>query len=172
MACHGTGDDFSVKYEFTGMSVENAQNLGELPEPTSLDSIPAVAYVIRVNLFSDILAEGSAAADTDHPPENFNHVDSIEVTSSSNFGIGFPSGSSLNDNFIQFNSSYFHTFSLDQLRITNYWNEDYKSNPVPSKIELMLLTPPALPSTHVFTVKLYLEDGSVHIDSTAQILLY
>lgn len=170
--CHGSKNDFSVIYKFTGMSVENAENFGDLPNPTSLDSVPAVSYAIRVNLFSEIIAEGSAHADYDHPPENHNWIKSINITSNSDFGIDFPAGTSLNEKFIYFNGSYFHTYTLDQLYVTNSFNDDYSENPVPDKMDLLLISPPPLSSTHIFIVEMFLFDGTVIIDSTSQIKLY
>jgi len=170
--CHGNKNDFSVKYKYTGIAVENAQNLGDFPYPTTQDSIAEVAYATRVNLFTEIIAKGSAHADYDHPIENLNRLDSINVKSNADFGLGFPIGSSLNENFICFNGSYFTSSSLDVLSLPSTSNKDYTENSVPNKFDLLLMSPPSLPSTHKFTIQLFLMDGTILIDSTTQIKLY
>ena len=172
LACHGSENDFSVKYEFTAISLENAENTGAQPATTTVDSIPAEAYLIKVNLTSETIAEGTAYADSDHPAENLNPFDSIHVTSNASFGASYPAGSILNEKFVLFNGDYFHVTALDQLSITNSWKDNYDDYPIPGHVHLMLIEPPTLPSTHVFTVQFFLEDGTILVDSTSQITLY
>lgn len=170
-SCHGSKNDFSVRYEYNGMNVENAQNLGSHPVPTTLDSIPSTTYAIRVNLDILIHEQGRSEADYDHPVENKNRIDSILVTSSQDFDINSPSGSSLNDKFMCFNGSYFSTSSLDILKLYPTTNNDYMVNSVIDKFDLLLITPPALQSIQKFTVQLFLKDGTVLTDSTNQVTL-
>lgn len=171
-ACHGSKNDFSYIFKFTGITIEHGENLGALPQTTSMDSIPASAYVIRVNLFSEILAEGKAGPDQDHPVECENSIASLSITSNVDFGTNYPAGTSLNDLFIYFNSSYFNTWTLNDFTVTNAQNSDYAKNPIPQKMDLLLMNPPPLPVNCKFTVAISTYDGTIYTDSTTMIKLY
>ena len=43
--------NISIDYQFTDRTVEHAQNVGDVSMVSTLDAIPAEAYVLRLNLF-------------------------------------------------------------------------------------------------------------------------
>jgi len=169
-SCHGGPNDFSFKYEFTGVSVFNGHNLNEDPEISSLDSIPLNTYVTEVILAHEIMAEGHGIADWDHPPENLNRIDSLAVTSNADFNINYPAGSLLNDNFMYFSTSYFNLKPLDNFQPSEA-NSNY-AKPISDTLHFVLMEEVAYSTTHIFKIELFLDDGTVLTDSTDQIKLY
>jgi len=169
LSCEG---DYSITYEFTGLSIEHAENTGEAPAVTNVDSIPANAYVLRLNLYPKELSRSGRYLDRETPPTNVNAPDSILVISNMDFDSDHPAGTSLNDFFLIFNHSYFYTSDLEDLLITNQHYDGYYDTPWPEFADLLLTTPPEISGNHKFFVYLRLKDGTEFIDSTNAIKLY
>lgn len=166
-------EDYSIRYVFTNLTLENLDNTGELPLPTNSISVPANAYGIRLNLYPVIVSKGDMLIDAyEYPPQNINYIDSIRVTSNNDFNPSHPAGASLNDLFIYFNRSYFSTSTLEAMSIQNNYHEDFYEHPIPDYADLLLISLPDTPSTHVFTVEIHMLDKTVYTNITPPVTLF
>jgi hypothetical protein len=168
--CEG---DISIDYEFTDLTVEHAENTGDVPVINALDSIPAAAYVLRLNLFPVEVSRGRGRyLDTETPPRNVNWPDSIHVTADIDFDAEHPAGTSLNDYFIIFNHNYMHTSTLDELHITNQYSHLFYDDPLPKYADLLLMELPTETGNFAFTVYFELKDGTNYLKTTESIRIY
>ena len=170
IGCHGSKNDFSYKYKFTDVKIENAHTYGEYPAVSNLDSISKEAYAIQVVLSHEIIAEGHGYADSDHPPENLNPFDSLVISSNNDLSSTYTSGDNYNDNFMYFNGDFFRLKSIDKGRLTESENSYRKA--ITDTIHLLLYEPNVFSNPHSFKVDFHFHDGSVLSDSTEQIKLF
>lgn len=155
------------------MAAENAENTGAVPVVNTLDSIPASAYVIRLNLFPvEVSRSKGRYFDTETPPRNTNWPLSIVVTANIDFDSEHPAGTSLSDYFVIFNHSYMHTSPLDDPFITNRYTHLFYEEPMPSYADLMLMQVPDFSGDFTFTVSMELNDGTIYSHSTEIIRIY
>lgn len=168
-SCEG---DIFIRYHFTGLSVENAQNMGELPAVSIGDSIPKEAYVLRMNLFPVETERTGRYLDTESPPFNANPIDSIFIYSDKEFNDTLPVGSLLNDLFLIYNGNYMNTSDLNKLEITNVYSGRFNEEPVPKYADLLLMIPPDSTQYFRFYVRIRLNDGTMFLDTTDQVKLY
>ena len=103
---------------------------------------------------------------------NENPLDSILVSSNYDFDGTQVAGVSLNKNFVYYNDSYLNLSPLDEMRVTNSTHDNFLDDPIPKKIDLLLVSPPNLPSYQQFKMKFFFRDGSTKEDSTSKIYLY
>lgn len=165
-------DDFSIIYEYTGLEAKNAHNLGERPVVTNWDTIPANTYTIQLAVFPVVVAEGDYhVTDPERYPRNVKSIDSIAITSSSNFNVEYPAGTNLNELFIVFNESYFCTTSVNSFNFHRRCAEDYKDNPITEFIDLMLIGSPSEENEYVFTIDFYFSDDSSFSANTPKVVL-
>ncbi len=170
LSCEG---DISLDYKFTDLTVENAENTGDVPVVNTLDSIPAVAYVIRMNLFPEEVSRSRGRYfDTETPPHNINRPDSINVFSNIDFDSEHPAGTSLNDYFVIFNHSYLNTSPLSDPYITNQYSHLFYENPMPNYADLLLMELPEESRDFEFTVYMKLADGTTFSKTTNLIRIY
>lgn len=166
-------NDASISFRFTDLKLEHAINDSVYPTPTSLDSIPAEGYVLRMNLFPFESYNDGGDLDFEHPPQNTNKPISILVTSNDHFDQNHSAGDTLNDLFLIFNDSYYNTSTLDELEIGGGYNPNYSvQRPYPEHADLLLMKKPNLSEYHSFKVELLMRDSTVFIDSTSIIKLY
>jgi len=168
----GCEGDYSITYKITGLEVGHAENTGEVPVENTLDSIPGIAYAIRLNLFPIETSRTGRYLDRETPPSNTNPPDSIHVTCDKEFSSSYPVGSFLNSILLVYNHSYFNVRTLDNVYFTNQYYEGYYDQPLPEFADLLLIESPELSQDYKFYVTLYLSDGTVFIDSTTNIHLY
>ncbi|NOQ72769.1 MAG: DUF5034 domain-containing protein [Crocinitomix sp.] len=169
-SCEG---DISLDYEFSDLTLENAENMGEQPVVNSLDSIPAAAYVIRMNLFPvEVSRSRGRYFDTETPPNNVNRPTSIKVSANIDFDLAHPAGSSLNNYFVIFNHSYMHTSPLDDPYITNRYAHLFYEEPMPKYADLLLMQLPEHSDDFIFTVEMELMDGASYSKTTEIIRIY
>lgn len=169
LSCEG---DISLDYEFTDLSVENAENTGGAPVVSPLDSISAASYVLRLNLFPvEVSRSRGRYLDAETPPRNINRPDSINITANLDFDMEHPAGTSLNDYFLILNHNYLHTSTLDDLYITNQYTYLFYDEPLPKYADLLLMEMPEIEGDFIFTVYLELLDGTSFAQSTTLIRL-
>lgn len=168
-SCEG---DYDITYNITGLDVAHAENTGDVPVENTLDSIPGIAYAIRLHLFPVEISRSGRYLDRETPPSNSNPPDSIHVTCNKDFNASYVAGSLLNDLFLVYNHSYFNVNTLDNIYFTNQYYEDYYDQPIPEFADLLLIESPGLSQDFKFYVSLYLRDGTVFVDSTINIHLY
>lgn len=170
LSCEG---DISLDYKFTDLTVENAENTGEMPVVNTLDSIPAAAYVIRMNLFPEEVSRSRGRYfDTETPPRNTNRPDSINVFANIDFNLEHPAGASLNEYFVIFNHSYLNTSTLDDPYITNQYSHLFYEEPMPNYADLLLMELPDESGDFEFTVYMKLADGTAFSKTTNLIRIY
>lgn len=167
-------DDYSIKYQFTGLSADHLSNVGSIPELCGCDSIPDNAYGIRLYLYPEIVSVGEANPDAhDYPPINVNRIDSIAITSDKDFDLNHPAGSSLTELFYYFNNGYFYTQPAEPTPyINNYYDIDFKNNPVPSHADFLLSVPAGSTEPHSFYIEIFLLDGLHFTTSLSPVKLY
>jgi hypothetical protein len=168
-------EEYSLKYKFTALDIQNLDNTGEMPQPSVSDSIPSVAYGIRLNLHPVEVSKGDMYPDPyDYPPINTNRIDSISITSNAPFDSLHLAGDLLNELFIYFQGTYFNTQKVgSSLYPTNaYMPGDFEDHPLPEYADLLLIQKPDLNDTHIFTVRLFLLDGTILEHSTPETKLY
>ena len=161
-----------ISYVFSNVEIKNGINTGEMPVVSNDTVIIANAYFIRVDLFPVIVDEGTGASVLDETPYNENPLDSILVSSNYDFDGTQVAGVSLNKNFVYYNDSYLNLSPLDEMRVTNSTHDNFLDDPIPKKIDLLLVSPPNLPSYQQFKMKFFFRDGSTKEDSTSKIYLY
>lgn len=169
VSCEG---DIYLKYHFSGLEIENADNSGEWPVVSSADSIRKEAYVLRLNLFPVEESRNGRYLDPETPPINSNPIDSISIFSGTKFNDTLPAGSRLNSVFRIFNRSYWHVYPIDDFKIANVYNSDFMDEPVPEYVDILLIIPPDSIRNYEFYVFMKLRDGTIFLDSTEIIKLY
>lgn len=169
VSCEG---DITLRYHFTGLSVENAVNTGELPQVTTSDSIPKEAYAIRLYLYPEELSRDGRYLDPETPPSNSNPIDSIAIYSGTKFNDTLQAGARLNSVFRIFNRNYQHVYPVDDFKIANVYNSDFMDEPVPEYVDLLLIIPPDSIRNYKFHVLMRFKDGTSFLDSTELIRLY
>lgn len=157
----GCEGDYLITYRFTGLDAIHAENTGRLPAPTTLDTIPANAYVLRLLLFPEELSRKGRYLDRETPPDNVNPIRQYNLTSNADFDAAHPKGTSLLDLFQGFDGSFFADGNSPY----------FYDSPEPAFWDFLLLTPPTLSRSHVFTASITLADGTQFIDSTTTVYL-
>jgi hypothetical protein len=168
-SCEG---DIQMTYYYSGLEALHAQNTGEKPELTSLDSIPKEAYVLRLNLFPVESERDGRYLDPETPPKNSNQVTEIIITSDKDFDSTLIAGSNLNHAFLVYNGNYLATSFLEEINYHSVYTDDFYDDPVPDYVDLLLMIRPDSVQYYRFFVEMTLKDGTVYRDSTSFIKLY
>lgn len=168
-SCEG---DIQMTYYYSGLEALHAQNLGDEPELTSLDSIPKEAYVLRLNLFPIESERDGRYLDPETPPRNSNQVTEIIISSDKDFDSSLVAGSNLNHTFLIHNGNYLATSFLEEINYHSVYTKDFYDDPVPDYVDLLLMIRPDSVQYYRFFVEMTLKDGTVYRDSTSAIKLY
>lgn len=170
--CSSCEGDYSIAYNITGLDLSHAENTGEVPIESTLDSIPGIAYAIRLHLYPVELSRSGRYLDRETPPSNSNPPDSVHVICNKDFNTSYLKGSLLDELFLVYNHSYFNVRTLDNVYFTNQYYEGYYDQPLPEFADLLLVESPDISQEFKFYVTLYLRDGTVFMDSTTNVHLY
>lgn len=172
VSCEG---DFSIEYEWLGMTAHNASNVSEYPQISLEDSIPKSIFCLYLNMETVELSRKGRYLDSETPPVNINPLDSLIITSNEDFDLVHPAGTNLAGFFEILNGNYFFTIPADGsegFHIANNHAHNYEDSPNVEEIELLLIEGPNLNSTHTFTIIFMLEDGTSFYSTTDPIKLY
>lgn len=171
VGCEG---DYFIDYEWTDMEISNADNSAKTPQPSEADSIDADVYGIHITLETNEISREGRYADTESPPSNINPLDSVIITSTSDFDSLHPIGSNLADLFYFLNKNYLKAFPADGSKgynLTNIYSDEFYDQLLVNEANLLLTHPPKSPGAHQFTVQFILQDSTVFIDSTKLVYL-
>ncbi len=172
ISCEG---DILLTYEWIGMEASNADTNEEYPEVNGSDSIPADNYTIKLKMNSKEISKSGRYYDTETPPRNMNALDSLMITSNSDFDEEHLLGTNLSDLFYFLIGNYFHTLPADGSEgtgITNVYSKGFEDDPMVENIDLVLDKAPTLGQIHQFKVTWILKDGTTFTDETSEITLY
>ncbi len=95
-------------------------------------------------------------------------VETIKITTLSDFDATHPAGSDISGYFKAYKSGYFSEISsyIDQYFTVLYGEADFRE-----EVDLLLLTPPAISGQYQFVVRLLLSDGRILEQRTPEITL-
>ena len=166
-----------VNYHFSALSLSLLNNSGAEPNISNIDSLPAKAFGIRLNLHPITDSETSGSLNSEHNGNiiNTNTISVIYISSSDSFDVDLPPGVCLNNKFIYYKGAYdsFDTIGCQSgIKPTNYYKNDYEQNYIPQYADILLIHPSSKYKVQHFKIKLTFKDNSQFIDSTSLIKLY
>jgi hypothetical protein len=174
VSCEG---DIGISYKFGGLDVYHLDNTGSIPQKSSDDSLPGIAYGIRLDLHSVETGRGNGRyIDYDEtPPRNENPMRAIYITSDQPFDASHPAGSLVNDKFYYFPGNYANSEALLDSTpfVLNVQSmREFPEMEFAEYADLLLINPPENLSKRSFTVRVVLRDSTEMTSNTTLIKLY
>jgi hypothetical protein len=174
VSCEG---DISVGYKFGGLDVYHLDNTGSIPQKSTADSLPGIAYGLRLDFHSveTYRGRGRYVDYNDDPPSNENSMRAIYITSNEPFDASHPAGSLLNDKFYYFPGNYANSEALLDSTPFVLNVQSMREFPEMEFVEyadLLLINPPNYLGQRSFTVRIVLQDSTEMIANTSLIKLY
>lgn len=168
-SCEG---DMDMRYKWIALNAVNADHSGREPAATTQTILPAINYVLRLELVPmETDRRKGRYVDSEMEPKNVNPVDSILITSTTNFSTAYPAGAALNDLFLIYNGNLMQTSPVDAFYITNVYRDNYTDKPIPDHADLLLMQKPDSVRSFRFAVYLHFKDRTVFTDTTSAIVL-
>jgi hypothetical protein len=180
LSCCDCPDTVTLHYTNRTMLVKNLDNRGSGPVVAASNTVPKAAYGIRIELVREktaalrkslFLPAAYAFSCGCPPPMEIRPGDSItalQVFTVRDFDASHAAGSDISAYFKGYNPYYF-------LSIPDYlekWGTLlYNESELLTKVDLLLMTPPAVTGVHQFRVRLTLSDGRVLEQDTPTIEL-
>jgi len=170
-SCKDKTSERTIHYEYTNVDLEHYQLIGSEMTPAT-SSVNPEKYVLKLTFSTIINNEDSGFSLLDYRPINDNPIDKIIIISDTGFNTSYPIGSTINQNFTHYSGDYPELPNIlpeGSIHISNYHKSNYFDKPVPEEFELYFNNLPELPSNHIFTICILLEDGTVLTATSSQI---